>query len=261
MGYITRFLIGLLLVMNSVLIAEFELPYEMRELRDHELHHLASHLQEGPSCGWYATLNAYAIQEVHKSNQPLTDENIQAYVANVGLPCVRTHEWQIVRAINRPLFEVINTYQQDYLARFLGLTNYYIVELEYNSSVRCFYQGQWRSYACIDLLLREVKMNPAPAVHILLAVPAYSFDQLHSRDRKLHAVLISRIRRRAPKPFLLYMDSNNILLNPWSHKVVQQSHLGGLYTSSYLTSWYNGPPDYAAVREHVGHVIKTLDTL
>jgi len=245
--------------MSAFCVAELELPKDMQELRDYELRQLTSTVQEGPSCGWYATLNAFAIQELYKQNLPLTDENIQAHVEQVGLPCIRQHEKEITQAIKSPFFEGLSIEEQDYLARFLGLTNYYLVVINLDESFWCFYEGQWCTYTLFEELLKEIKMNKMPVVHILLSIPSkrawwYPYGVIY------HAVSLSRVKRRAPKPYLLYMDSNNFPLNPWVRGIEHRQFFGGLYTASREVTRYQSAYDYM-VRDHVCSFIKTIDTL
>jgi hypothetical protein len=177
----------------------------------------------------------------------------------VGLPFIRAHEQEIVQAIDRPLFEGINTEQQDYLAQLLGLTDYYLIHVEGNSLVWYFCTGQWKSYSSLEALLKEIKFNHTPVIHILLSVPSGT-NRIFLYHQSDHAVLISRIKRRAPKPFLLYMDSNNIPLHPWIHETIQQPYFAGLLTLRRERTWYVRPENYGVI-DHVSHFIKVIDTL
>lgn len=275
MGRATWYILGFLLFIGVGCVAEYELPGDMRELRDYELHYVQSSLQKGRSCAWYATLNAYAIQELYKQNIPLTEENIQLHVERVGLPLIWAHEQQLQHAIGGVVLEGLDGVQQDYLARFLGLTNYYVIQQLQNGKIYCVEQGQWRLCASLEAVLKMIKGDTTPLIHILLAIPAHISGPTLVRDEQshlskfvsetsYHAVLISRIKRRAPKPFLFYMDSNNSpLVHQFRLDVAEQSHWMGLF-SSYQTVVRDDNTgaylDNHMVRDAICSFIKKLDT-
>jgi hypothetical protein len=75
----------------------------------------------------------------------------------------------------------------------------------------------------VPMLLRSIKQNPAPVVHILLTVPS-------SKDI-VHAVLLTIIKRGDNKPLLLYLNSNGNSLGQYFFDAAANTE------NSYITSF------------------------
>jgi len=216
------------------------LPPSLHDLKNYELCHLPSLVQEGPSsawyipsilqeassCAWYMSLNAKAIQTIVQRQEPLTAAAIGRYLVNQLIPFVRQNDNFFKNQLGLQILMGVNPFKITKLFSHFGLTNYYNVVILARKNNDIFWVSQdnllelgnhaWAEpvpcnnetfFIVNDLhaLLRIIKQKPEPISHILLSVP--------SSGNVLHAVLLTIIKRGDQKPLILYLNSNGTSLN------------------------------------------------
>lgn len=219
-------------------------PAQLSNLRNYEFWHMNSVEQIGPSCAWYMAFNARAIQGITQQQLPLTAANIREYITRQLLPLVEQNRefFKKLLGIDKVLGGM-KFYQTPKLIAHLGIKNYYDVflrEKTYDAFVSADHhfsvlnhekvsvvpiEGYDSKYLVPDvpMLLRSIKQNPAPVVHILLTVPS-------SKDI-VHAVLLTIIKRGDNKPLLLYLNSNGNSLGQYFFDAAANTE------NSYITSF------------------------
>lgn len=225
-------------------------PAQLSNLRNYEFWHMNSVEQVGPSCAWYMAFNACAIQGIIQQQQPLTAAHISEYVTKQLLPSVEHNKefFKNLLGIDTVL-RGMKFYQTPKLVAHLGVKNYYDIYLREKSDDAFVsadhhfsalnheqislvpIQGYDSKYFVQDLpmLLRAIKQNPNPVVHILLTVPS-------SKDI-VHAVLLTIIKRGDKKPLLVYMNSNGNSLGRYFFDTAANTE--NHYVTSFVTALDN----------------------
>lgn len=203
------------------------LPSSLHDLKNYELCHLPSILQEGPSCVWYTALNAKAIQTIVQRQEPLTPTTISRYLIKQLIPFLR-HNDHFFNQLGLTTLMGVSPLKATKLLPHLGLTNYYsmFITSDKRDELWVFHDNlpelphqAWaipfppqcdaKMSVVLDsdlhALLKMIKQKSEPVSHILLGVP--------SEGNVLHAVLLTIIKRGDQKPLILYLNSNGTSLN------------------------------------------------
>lgn len=196
------------------------LPAAFKECKQFEIQYIPSRHQGKDECGWFAVMNAVAIQQLVRDGKPITSRAIKKIVSKKLIPLIKKNKKHVVSLVQEPnLWGGIKLRGMERLRNFLGLESAYAVMIPdvghlpilYNERVlnenqldcirsfsgdpSCCYIFLW------DKFLSSIIQSPEPVVHFLISAPCNDSDR--------HAVVISIVKRPKKKPLLIYMDSNN----------------------------------------------------
>ena len=148
--------------------------------------------QTGSTCGYHATFNAKAIQDLVQEGKAITEKNVQEY-ARKYFHHLSNHSLETVEIIM--------------LARVLGLKNVYF--LAYDKKIGVKPAGVFDVEHDLDTMLQTAKTKKAALAHFIC-------------NTGNHWVLLSLIKKPGKKPYLVYLDSINgkVTLDSPSHKLI-----------------------------------------
>lgn len=189
------------------------LPESLKNLKQYEFLHMLSEQQQGPYCGWFSILNAYAIDTMVRNDADLCSATVQRHVAKEWASIQANAEKVLARVESSSFEQGLDEYELSRLAQMYNLDNVHMITLYIDKLT--YYSGnllpQKYRHMCpktednryvIDFVVLAdfLQHSPNPVDHVILIVPGATV---------LHAVLVSHIKRDGKKPLLVYMDSNN----------------------------------------------------
>ncbi len=109
--------------------SEISIPKYLQS-KDIEVKQLRSYFQRGGSCGWYAIMNAYAIQELVKEQREITSQVIEDIVRIKLIPSIVANDKEVANLVETSeLFGPMLLEKEIRLAKYFGLHNYRMLDI------------------------------------------------------------------------------------------------------------------------------------
>lgn len=206
-------------ILGRIFQSKLPLPQFLKK-RFIEVKHIRSYAQRGGTCGWYAVLNACAIQELVEKNKEITADAIEEIVLRL-ITYIVVHQDAIATLIGRAdLFYGLDIQQKNCLAEYFRLRNFYTLIVEgsyvYLWSAKKHVIGnitfdpEDHRFFSIKEIMTQLMQEKGVVKHFMLSSSASAYDDDY------HAVLISYIKCPGKRPLIIYMDSNNVSLSQCS---------------------------------------------
>ncbi len=190
------------------------------DLTHYEFCQITSVKQEGGSCGWFASLNAYAIEQLLNQDKTLNFSNMSSIVSRKWRE-IKECENEWLRACGcRSLYSGVTTDEHNKIIKKLGIKHIYHFYVSVGQIICEVNKSLPRSEGTY---IEKIKTKSSSIIYVVDPLEISSFLEIIRNDTKKlihlfistpgkesgHVVLLTIYKQPGKKPLLIYLDSNN----------------------------------------------------